>query len=117
MSELRRDQVSDEDQESAMAFLGTPRAMAAITCGSSECQGINLPRMGIRYVLLDRQVRLNILLKLGLISPVELARAHDNDVDRRAVEGRALDRSLERGKVIELSAAIDAAFDAKGAQR
>lgn len=95
----------------AFAMVQNERVVAAIgSLDADVTQGVNIPRMALKYVTLPCDVRLSILLSLALISPQEReACAGDDDV-RRQIEKDALGRALEAACIAELDKSIDAAI-------
>lgn len=95
----------------AFAMVQNDRVVAAIgSLDADVTQGVNIPRMALRYVTLPYDVRLSILLTLGLISPAEREQCDTNDDVRRAIEKDALGRAIEAAAISELDKAINAAI-------
>jgi hypothetical protein len=95
----------------AFAMVQNERVVSAIgSLDADVTQGVNIPRMALRYVTLPYDVRLTILLTLGLISPAERESADSDDDVRRAIERDALGRALEAAAIAELDKAINAAI-------
>lgn len=108
--------VEDAATRHAFELVNQTRVVQAIGGASDVTDGVNIPRMALMYVVLPVDVRLSMLVTLGLITDDERRRAAADDDVRHTLEKDALGRAIEQAAITALNKAIIAATAASKQQ-
>lgn len=104
--------IDDAQTSHAFELVNQPRVVQAIGDHADVTEGVNIPRMALSYVALPHDVRLDILLTLGLITRDEADAADRDDTVRHKLEKDALGRAIDGACISALDKAVTAAYRA-----